>query len=259
MKILTATAVALLAGSLGACKGLGPPADPLFDPQSTADVRPLEPAEFDALLAAAHAFLAQHRDYAATLEARERIDNQLVAKLLDLKAEIDPFRVALAIQLPPRDAGRNVYFDESWNDGDMAVVVPGVVGSVLGRLNLNPKGSLAMKGQRHPVTDVGIPRLLEQIETRWSSVRSLGARVETGETTFAERPARVVGFVVPTDQKDVEEFHRIGFDVEWGVPLYYALEQRVAGGERELLEEYLYRSVRWDQGFTEADFRPPED
>jgi hypothetical protein len=253
------TCVAVLALLAAACRGLGPPADPIFDPGTATEVRALEPAEFDALIERAHAFLAQRTDYAATLEARERLDGQLVAKLLDLKAEVDPFRVALAIQLPPKDAGRAVYWDETWNDGDLAVVVPGMVGSLLGRLNLDPTGSLAMNGQRHPVTDIGIPRLLAQIESRWGEVRALDARVEAGSTTLDERPAQLVGFLVPTKREGVQELHRIGFDVEWSIPVYYALEEREANGERVLLEEYLYRSLRWDQGFTEADFRPPDE
>lgn len=250
---------AALACFAAACRGLGPPAEPLFDPGTATDVRALEPAEFDVHIERAHAFLAQRSDYAATLEARELIDGQLVAKLLDLEAQVEPFRVALAIHLPPKDAGRAVFWDSTWNDGDLAVVVPGMVGSILGRLNLDPEGSLAMNGQRHPVTDIGIPRLLAQIESRWSEVRGHDVRVEAGSTLLAERPAQLVAFLVPTEREGVEELHRIGFDVEWSVPVYYALEERQANGERVLLEEYLYRALRWDQGFSEADFRPPEE
>lgn len=250
---MRAALVLALAAGLGACAHLVP-ADPLLDPGAPVDARPLEGAALDARLDAARAFLAPVERYTCRLEARERIGDVLIAKALDLAVGHEPFRMAFTLRAPPSEAGQRVFWDESWNDGELWVIPPGLAGALLGHLSLAPTGRLAMKGQRHPVTDIGVRRLVEQVAARWREARAQGASPWVVPTTLAGRPATLIGFPV-VDPEGVRERVRVGLDDAWGVPVYSALERETTGGD-VLLEEYLYRDLDWAPALAEDAFRP---
>lgn len=245
----------LLAGAAlaSACAHLVP-ADPLLDPGAPAQARPLAAADLEARLEAARAFLAPVEAYTCRLEARERIGDVLVAKALDLTLGHRPFRMAFRLLAPPSEAGQRVYWDESWNDGELWVIPPGLAGALLGHLSLDPTGKLALKGQRHPVTDIGLLRLVEQVEARWREARAQGATAWSVATLLAERRATLVGFTVRTAGGGREHV-RVGLDEALGVPVYTALERAGSGGD-VLLEEYLYRDLDWAPDLEEGAFRP---
>lgn len=253
---MRAALVLALAVGLGACAHLVP-ADPLLDPGAPADARPLDGAAFETRLEDARAFLATVEAYACRLEARERIGDVLIAKELDLALGHRPFRMAFTLLAPPSEAGQRVWWDESWNDGELWVIPPGLAGVLLGHLSLEPTGKLAQKGQRHPVTDIGVLRLVEQVEARWHAARDQGATAWSVPTTLAERPAVLIGFAVvdPLDPDGRREHVRVGFDDGWRVPVYSALERETAEGV-VLLEEYLYRDLDWAPALVEGAFRP---
>jgi hypothetical protein len=247
--------LALLAlATLGSACAHLVPAEPLIDPGAPAEARPLAATELVERLTRARSFLETVEAYRCRLEARERIGDVLVAKVLDLTLGHRPFRMAFELLPPSAEAGQKVFWDESWNDGELWVIPPGLAGALLGHLSLDPHGKLAGKGQRHPVTDIGLLRLVEQVEARWKDAAARDAKAWSVSTRLADRPATLIGFSASGPEGALEHV-RVGLDDALGIPVYSALERATPEGDL-LLEEYLYRDLEWTGDLAEGAFRP---
>ncbi len=126
-------------------------------------------------------------------------------------------------------------------------------------MSLDPTGMMAMKGQRYPITDMGIENLVLKL-------------IEKGErdrhqdecTVEFRRGAKVGGrqctmlTVTHPHPRPHFDFHvaEIFIDDELQVPVRYAAYSwpKVVGGERELLEEYTYQKIQINVGLTDLDF-----
>ena len=61
--------------------------------------------------------------------------------------------------------GREVLFVDGANNNEMMVLEAGWKRN-LGKMNLDPNGMVAMRGQKHPITEVGIRNLVGQANRR---------------------------------------------------------------------------------------------
>lgn len=214
--------------------------------------------ELENWLAAAHSALQPVADYSATLETRERIEDALhPRRVLALRVAERPFRVAAETLEPPAEKGQRVWYDASLRGGSLRARTPGFLGSLVGTVTLDPKGDLAMENRRHPITDIGLGRLLEQIEEGFGpSLRHRPApRIRSVETSLAGRPGRLVEALVSREPPDSALVHRFGFDDVSGLLVYYGLAELLPDGPA-LVEEYLYRDVCTNLGFPAEVFRP---
>jgi hypothetical protein len=221
--------------------------------------RELEPQELERLLAAAHRAAAALRGYSAVLETRERIEDQLFPRrILRVRVRHEPFSVTMETLAPESEAGQRVWWDESWNDGELVAETPGFIGRLVGRVSLDPEGDLALENRRHPITDTGLVRLVEQIEEAFSPALALRPppRIRAAPILLDGRPGELVEALVPGESPDPALVHRFGLDAATGLLCYYGRAELHPDGPA-LDEEYLYRALQPNPTLGEAEFRPP--
>jgi len=197
------------------------------------------------------------RDYSCTFVKRERVDGELgEQQYILLKVMHEPFSVYMSFLKP--FAGREVVYVAGQNENKLVALDVGFKRR-LGKLSLDPEGALAMKGQKHPITSVGIRNLTEKL-----------IKVGEAELKFAEcdvtvnpnqkistRPTTMVQIVHPTARQDFKHHvARIFFDNELRIPIHYDayLWPTQASGQPPLEESYTYQNLKVNNGFTARDF-----
>ena len=219
----------------------------------------------------------KHQDYTAVLIKRERVNAKLVPETkMALKIKYDPpirlqnstrqVSVYLKTLEPKSQAGREVIWVEGRNDNKLTAHEAGLLGMI--SVDLMPESRLAMLGNRYPITEIGIEKLLGKLIEKGERDRQLGpATIRTTENVaLGDRLCRLMQVIheTPTslvDGKTVEfEFHlaQIYIDDERLLPLKYASFgwPSMPGGKPELLEEYTYQDVSLNVGLVESDFDP---
>jgi hypothetical protein len=199
------------------------------------------------------------RDYSCTLIKRERVDGQLgEPQHIAMKVAHSPFSVYMYFKQP--FAGREVVYVAGQNENKLVALDVGVK-RYLGKMSLDPEGALAMKGQRHPITSVGIRNLTAKLlrvfeeETKYAECDV----TTNSDTKINSRPATLVQIIHPTPRQN---FHahvtRIFFDNELRVPIHYdAFSWPPQEGAKPPLEEsYTYQSLKINNNFTAIDFDP---
>ena len=208
-------------------------------------------------------------DYTARIIKRERIGNdikgpEVIEAKIRRRRTLDdgtsiPFAVYLKFVQPRGVAGREVIWAEGQNDGNLVAHETGLLNLVT--LRLDPDGSLAMNGNRYPITEIGFDTLITRMMEKGNRDRRLGpCRVEVDRwSVLGGRPCTSIT-IVHDDHHPEFDFHRatIVIDDELNLPVKYAAYDwpAEAGGEPLLLEEYTYLDIRLDVGLTDLDFDP---
>ncbi len=246
---------------------------------SSENQKPEAPHPLDPLLDFARTALRnhfqKHRDYTAVLIKRERVDGKLLPEskmALKLKYGVPreletaqrPVSVYLRTLEPKSQAGREVIWVQGRNNNKLTAHEGGILGFI--SVDLLPESRLAMMGNRYPITDIGIEKLLAKLIERGERDRQLGpATVRTTENaSIGGKTCRLMEVIheSPTalvDGKTVEfEFFlaQIYIDDERLIPLKYASFSwpKTPDAAPELLEEYTYLDVMINVGLNETDF-----
>ena len=207
------------------------------------------------------------RDYTATLVKRERVDGELqpyeyiYLKVRNPKPQV-PFSVYMYFLKPAEAKGREVIYVNG-RDGNKMLVHEGGGGikGALPNLELDPAGFLAMKGQRYPLTEVGVENLMRQLVQRGKRDRAAG----TCKVQFrkgAKINGRVCTLIQVThpEKRAPYDFHvaQIFVDDQLGMPIRDASDDWPKGeGQRpELIEEYTYLNLKINAGLKDEDFDP---
>jgi hypothetical protein len=157
-------------------------------------------------------------------------------------------------------AGREVVYVEGQNDGKLQVLDAGFT-RMLGKISLDPNGTRAMSGQKHPITDVGMRNLTAKLSKMWQAETQFAECDVTTkpDTKINGRSALMVQVVHPIARQNFK-FHaaRLFFDNELGVPIHFDAYTWPAetGGEPPLEESYTYTNLKVNNGFTARDFDP---
>ncbi len=277
---LSATAIfggsALLSSSLWAddpaSNGLIEPvlrvakSDAAIAPSATA--HPLDPA-----LQVAHRSLQNIRqniaDYSAILIKRELIDGTLTdyeymgIKIRNRKhvngVMTTPFSVYMAFLKPASVKGREVIYVENQNNGNVVAHEGGMKGRFLPTVNLDPNGMMAMRGQRYPITELGLENLVVKLIEKGDRDRQRGecdVQFQKG-AKVGGRECTVLSVTHPV-ARPYFDFHiaQVFIDDELNVPVRYCAYSwpHAPGGDPILLEEYTYQNIKTNLGLTDADF-----
>lgn len=209
------------------------------------------------------------KDYSATLIKRERIDDTLHdyefmsikvrnRKLDDKKLTV-PFAVYLKFQKPKAIEGREVIWVEGKNNGKL-VAHEGGYKNVL-TVRLDPRGTIAMIGQRYPITEIGVENLVNRLIEKGERDR----KRDECEVQFypqakvGDRPCTLIEVRHPHRRAHFDfSLAQVFIDQELGIPIRYAAYQwpESAGKEPLLEEEYTYQDIKLNVGLTERDFDP---
>jgi uncharacterized protein DUF1571 len=211
-------------------------------------------------------------DYTCTIVKRERIKGVLgdheymQAKVRNRKLdEAGKIKVPLSVYLkfvkPKNIEGREVVWVEGQNNNKLKAHEGGLLGRTLPSVWLDPDGALAMRGQLHPIYDIGIENLVAKLIERGEKERKFGECevkfVPGGKINGRGCTVLVVEHPV---QRPHFEFHKaeIFIDDEFKIPLRYAAYfwPAAAGGQLPVIEEYTYLNVKLNVGLKNEDFDP---
>ncbi len=198
------------------------------------------------------------QDYSCVFTKRELVDGKLLPyEQIFMKVRHNPFSVYMYFLGPEDVKGQQVVYVEGQNDGKMIAQPIGLKGK-FGPYYLDPNGPFAMDGQRCPITNAGFVNLTKQLINEGMRDRQFpqcevkqykGAKV-------AGRTCTVTEIVHP--KLPQFEFHkaRIFVDDELNIPIRFEsyLWPTQPGGPPPVLEEYTYTNLKFNNGFTDADF-----
>ena len=211
-------------------------------------------------------------DYTALMVKRETVGGTLgehqymAAKVRNRKVDANgrmtrPLSVYLNFLRPTSVKGRECIYVEGQNDGNVIAHEGGFKGRFLPTVTVQPTGMLAMRGQRYPITEIGLENLVLKLIERGGRVRSMdgvtctfnhGAKVKDRDCTMIEVkvPQRLPG----------ADFHKaqVFLDSEYNLPTRYIAWDwpSRAGGPLQVLEEYTYLAIKFNVGLTDDTFNP---
>ena len=209
------------------------------------------------------------RDYTCTIIRRERVNGALLdaesisCKIREPHVDDDgnavPFSVYMKFRKPRAVAGREVIFVDGENNGKLIAHEGGWKGRITPTVYLEPNGALAMRGNRYPITEVGVRRLTEKLIEKGERDRARGmcdVNLLEGVKINGRVCTRLE--VIHPQRLPHLDFHlaRIYLDDEHGIPVRYeAYDWPLEEGERPpLLEVYTYLDVEMNVGLQNADF-----
>jgi hypothetical protein len=197
------------------------------------------------------------RDYSCTLVKQERVDGDLgEMQHIMLKVMHQPFSVYMSFLKPY--AGREVVYVDGQNNGKLVVLEAGMK-RMLGKMNLDPQGSLAMSGQKHPITDVGFRNLTAKLTKMWEGeMKFAECDVTTNpETHVAGGSTTMIQITHPVPRQDFR-FHvaRLFLDNELKVPIHFDayMWPEKEGADPLLDESYTYMNLKLNNGYTAREF-----
>jgi hypothetical protein len=206
------------------------------------------------------AFVDQHVvDYSCTMVKRERIDGELGEhQFMFCKVRNNPFSVYTYFLGPAEVKGREAIFVEGSNEGKLLAHGTGAT-KLMGTVSLKPDGMIAMTGNRYPITQMGLRRLLERLIEVGNEDMKYGeceVRVVNG-AKINNRLCTLIQVVHPVPRQNfLYHIARIYVDEELQLPVRFEAYEwpTEPGGPPLLTEEYTYLNLKLNQGFTDADF-----
>ncbi len=210
-------------------------------------------------------------DYTALLVKRERVDGTLGQhEFMEVKVRnrkvsdgqlVQPLSVYINFVKPTTVKGREVIYVENANDGKIVAHEGGFKGKFLPTVSIPPTGILAMRGQRYPMTEIGVENLIEKLIERGTRAR-LEPDVQCEFRKNARVKDRICTVLQVTSPTKVEglDFHQaqVFIDDALNLPIrYIAYDWPVReGAPLEVIEEYNYLDLKVNVGLTDADFDP---
>lgn len=240
-----------------------------IDPHASETGHPLDPA-IKLAREALERIQRDVRDYECMLVKQERIKGELKdAEYIQTKIRnrqvvngqvVSPLSVYMYFLKPASNKGREVIWIEGQNNNKM-IAHEGNFLKTFGSVWLDPHGTLAMKGNLYPITDVGIENLILKLIEKANRDR---ARAEC-EVTFSkgskvnDRVCTMLRVVHP-QPRDYFDFHiaEVFIDDELNLPIRYAAYTwpQTPGSEPPVIEAYTYLKLKVNVGLTDQDFDP---
>jgi Protein of unknown function (DUF1571) len=168
-------------------------------------------------------------------------------------------RVFLKFKEPQKVAGRKVIWGEDLYDGKMAVHEVGFLLN-LKTIWLDPNGIVAMKGERYPISEIGLVRLAEKLIERGNRMRKETGIVitEQADYSFDDRKATLYRIERAQPSKEEDDFSIAEVVIDFDRNLVLAYESygwpEAGSSDRPLLESYQYLNVQTNIGLTDKDF-----
>jgi hypothetical protein len=200
------------------------------------------------------------QDYSATFIKRERIDNELGEhQYMFLKVRHRPFSVYLYFLGPADVKGREAIYVEGRNNGNLLAHTTGLKDTLVGTLSLKPDSAMAMEGNRHPITDIGLLNLTRKIQAagdRGMQFKECEVKYFPG-AKINGRTCTCMQFVYPVRRREyTNHMTRLFVDDELNLPIRYEGYDwpTQQGAQPPLVEEYTYLNLKFNNNFTDVDF-----
>ena len=201
---------------------------------------------------------ANIQDYSAVLYKQERVNGVLLdEEVAYIKVRHQPFGVYMFFLKPHR--GRECLYNSPL-DGTKGKLVAMDCGwkRKFGKLELDPEGGLAMKGQKYPIMKLGIRMLTQElIDVATNDVKFDECEVRTMASSINGRPVTLIEVVHPIPRQNFR-FHKaeVFIDNELQLPIRYAayMWPNKPGAPPPLEESYTYLNLKVNNGFGPIDF-----
>ena len=235
-------------------------------PQSPLNLEKLDPTEHPLMPALRMAkgslqLIDQNiQDYSAILYKQERIGGTLHdEEVAYIKVRHQPFSVYMYF-LKPHKGRECLYVDPE--NGEKGILHARDCGMLrkLGKFELDPDGPLAMKGQKYPITKIGIRNLTtELVDVATNDIQFGECEVTSSQRTLQKRPVTVLDVIHPTPRRNFR-YHRaqLFIDNQLRMPTRYVAYLWPSETENTppLEESYTYTNLKINNGFTDLDFDP---
>lgn len=214
---------------------------------------------------------AEIRDYTAILVKRERIGGTtgeheyMQVKVRNRKVSggqlIQPFSVYIGFLKPAAVKGREVIYVENRNDGKLVAHEGGFKGRFLPTVSLPVDGMLAMRGQRYPLTEIGVENMIIKLIERGEKAmrhEDVTCKFRKG-AKLKDRVCTVLEVTQPTQRPDAEFYQaQVFMDDELNMPIRYVAYDwpSASGAPGSVIEEYNYLNLQVNVGLTDDDFDP---
>jgi hypothetical protein len=239
------------------------------NPEAAAPAHPLDPAR-EIAVTALERIQNDITDYTCTIVKRERIKGVLhdheymFAKIRNRKEKDGRIATNLSVYLyflkPDDVKGREVLYIENENEGKLIAKEGGIKGRVIPSLWLNPDAPLAMAGNLHPITEIGLENLVVKLIERADREKKVGGECEVKFMKDAKINGRVCTLlqVMHPVKRPQFDFYlaQIFIDDELQIPIRYAAYgwPEKEGAQPGVLEEYTYLNLKLNVGLGDADF-----
>jgi len=212
--------------------------------------------------------VAAIRDYTALLSKQENVGGTLQgAQMMRLKVRHEPFSVYLHFVYPRNMIGTEAIFVQGQNDNRLIGHENSIAGRLAGTQFLDPNGFLAMRGNKYPITDIGILNLVDKLVEVGEEIIQHDATHGTTEVVvtyiegvmLGDRATTVIRVENPVRRAHLQ-FHvaHIYVDDELNLPIRYESYDWPRPGEalgpQHLLERYAYQQLQINVGLTDLDF-----
>jgi hypothetical protein len=202
-----------------------------------------------ALVEESRAALQDVRDYTAEFIKEELIRGRLRTQVMDVKLREKPFSVYLHYR-SKKEAGRQAVFVEGKNDDSLLVRDVGIK-RMLGTMRLSLQNPMVTCENRHPVTELGISKVVETALAIWRREEKLPGTLPAVTICPSARFADVECCTVEVQYQTCSpglEFQKacIWFDRKTKLPVRaerYGWPDET-GGAPPLVEAYTYRNVQ---------------
>lgn len=170
-----------------------------------------------------------------------------------------PMKVYLRFDSPDDVKGREVIWVENENDGNLLIREAGMIGSMM-TVPIAPDSFLAMRGQRYPITEIGLTRLLEKLiergredekSERVHAFKTEGHRYDGRDLTLLE-----IERDAPSDRKDDFSIAELVLDRSQNVVVSFRSFgwPESQSNDAPLIESYQYYDLKLNVGLTDIDF-----
>ncbi len=155
--------------------------------------------------------------------------------------------------------GQEVLFRRGWNNNEIKAHEGGWLKKIV--VNLDPKGSMAMKGNRHPITDAGFSHTIELIAKDMKLIKDhpdWGAKVsDKGAQTIHGAASHCFEAELPKKQHPEFYAYKVHICVDNNIGLPNKVQiWDFESGQVRLVEDYSYTDIKINPGLTEKDFDP---
>jgi hypothetical protein len=210
-----------------------------------------DPGEMLTLLDKMDSSYSRVNDYTGVFHKQERIDGKLEEGETALFKFQKPFKVYMKFIDGPSTGTEALYVEGSCQN-KLLVRRGGILGVMT--FSLDPRGSLAMARNRHPVTEIGFGFLLAELRRNIEQAIRYGELeiMRLTDDTFNGRPATVVeSRILPGGgRKYYCARSIIHIDKEMLLPVGNVFYD----GEDKMFEDYVFADVKLNAGLTDTDF-----
>lgn len=194
------------------------------------------------------------RDYTARFSRQEWVGGTLRPREEALLKFQRPGRIYLR-WVSGSAKGREILFVKGRDADRVLVHEPGVLSGFF-TLVMAPDSPRVLRQSRHPITDVGLGRLIELLvgNTRRALQREELTLLDRGVAEESGRREHRVEGVFPRDPGKGYYCYRalISIDPEWGLPVAVT----IFDWNDRMVADYAYRELRLNPGLRETDFDP---